>query len=67
MTNTWAKSNIIISVLAIKVLFACSKINYLQFYDIYVTKNGRTKQFFPPPLGALLDPGWIKISIRDPG
>ncbi len=32
------------------------------------TKNGRTTTNFPPPLlMLLLDPGWIKIRIRDPG
>jgi hypothetical protein len=30
------------------------------------TKNGRTQKFFPPPLLVLLlDPGWIKIMIRN--
>ncbi len=28
-------------------------------------KNGRTKQFLPPLFVVLLDPGWIKIRIRD--
>jgi hypothetical protein len=30
------------------------------------TKNGMTQKFLPPPLLVLLlDPGWIKIRIRD--
>jgi hypothetical protein len=43
------------------MFFACSKIKLFCGY-----KNGRAKKFLPSPLLLLLlDPGWIKIRIRD--
>jgi hypothetical protein len=68
MTNFWAKSTIILSVLAKKnfLYLLKNKINY-NFMIFKVEKMVEHKISFSSPLLVLwLDPGWIKIRfIRD--
>jgi hypothetical protein len=47
MTNFWAKTTIILSVLAKIFYLPVQKQNYLQFYDVWLQKKGRTKKNFP--------------------
>ncbi len=55
----WVKSTVILSVLAKKITFTCSKIKLFTIYDIC----GYKKNFSPHLLVLLLDPGF---GIRDP-
>jgi hypothetical protein len=54
-----------------EIFFTCSKLNYLQFYDICGNKKWKDKKLFFAPsfFGAVVGsviryPGWIKIRIR---
>jgi hypothetical protein len=69
---TLVKSTIILGVLAKENFLYLFKNQIFYNFMIFVaTKNDRTKfslSFFGAVVGSgIRDPGWIKISIRDPG
>jgi hypothetical protein len=62
MENAGVKSTIMLGVLAKNNFLPVQKLNYLGYLSMILvaTKNGLTKNFFPPPL-------WCCCWIRVPG